>query len=78
MTKPLHFKSVEIHHREILQPYLTKNSRTCDRTFNNLFCWQHYYRTAWAEQVGANEEMLEAFDHDVASYRLAHNIQPAF
>lgn len=36
------------------------------------------YRTAWAEQVGANEEMLEAFDHDVASYRLAHNIQPAF
>ena len=49
MTKPLHFQSVEIQHREILQPYLTKNSRTCDRTFNNLFCWQHYYRTAWAE-----------------------------
>lgn len=36
------------------------------------------YRTAWAEQANANEEMLEAFDHDVASYRLAHDIKPAF
>ena len=36
------------------------------------------YRTTWAEQVNANDDMLEAFDHDVASYRLANNIQPAF
>ena len=32
------------------------------------------YRTAWAEQVGANAEMLAAFDNDVAAYRQANNI----
>lgn len=52
MTKPLHFQPIKIEHRNIFQPYLTKGSRTCDRTFNNLFCWQHYYRTAWAESDG--------------------------
>ena len=36
------------------------------------------YRTAWAEQVKASDDLLEMFDHDVASYRLEHNIQPAF
>ena len=22
---------------------------TCDRTFTNLFCWQHYFHTSWTE-----------------------------
>ena len=35
------------------------------------------YRTAWAEQVGANAEMLAAFDNDVAAYRQANNITSA-
>ena len=52
MTKPLHFQPVEIAHRNILQPYLVKSSRTCDRTFTNLFCWQHHFRTTWAETGG--------------------------
>jgi hypothetical protein len=32
------------------------------------------YRTAWAQQVNANAEMLAAFDNDVAAYRQANNI----
>lgn len=36
------------------------------------------YRTVWAKMVNANEPMLEAFDHDVATYRMEHNIQPVF
>ena len=36
------------------------------------------YRNVWAAMTHANEEMLDVFDHDVASYRLEHNIQPAF
>lgn len=33
-------------------PFLLKNSQTCDRVFANLFCWQHYYQTRWAETDG--------------------------
>ena len=36
------------------------------------------YRTVWATMVNAGEELLAAFDHDVATYRLENNIQPAF
>lgn len=36
------------------------------------------YRTAWAEQVGAGDDLMEVFDHDVATYRMNHNIQPVF
>ena len=35
------------------------------------------YRTVWATMVNAGEELLAAFDHDVAELRLANNIQPA-
>ena len=35
-------------------------------------------RTAWARMVKASEELLEAFDHDVATYRMEHGIQPVF
>ena len=35
-------------------------------------------RDFWSRTVGANEDMMEAFDHDVATYRLNNNIQPAF
>lgn len=35
------------------------------------------YRTAWAQQVNANAEMLAAFDNDVAAYRQANNITTA-
>jgi len=35
-------------------------------------------RDFWVRTVGANEDMMEAFDHDVATYRLNNNIQPAF
>ena len=52
MVQSLHFQPVEIQHRSILQPYLVKHSRTCDRTFVTLFCWQRYYRTTWAETEG--------------------------
>ena len=52
MQTRLSFRPVEIQHRELFQPYLTRNSRTCDRTFANLFCWQHYYRTQWTEAGG--------------------------
>lgn len=48
----LHFQPIEIQHRALFTPYLVKRSRTCDRTFTNLFCWQHYFRTAWAESEG--------------------------
>lgn len=36
------------------------------------------YRDVWCKLTNANDSMLEAFDHDVATYRLEHNIQPAF
>jgi len=36
------------------------------------------YRTEWAQIVNANEDLLNAFDHDVITYRLDHNIQPVF
>ena len=36
------------------------------------------YRDAWITATGANEEVIEVFDHDVATYRLQNNIQPAF
>ena len=32
------------------------------------------YRTAWIEQVNPNDDLLEMFDHDVATYRMDHNI----
>jgi len=52
MTDRLVFQPVDIRHRLILLPYLRRNSQTCDRTFTNLFCWQHHYRTQWAEANG--------------------------
>ena len=52
MQTELQFQPVEIQHRAVLLPYLVKNSQTCDRTFTNLFCWQHYYHTQWAEANG--------------------------
>lgn len=36
------------------------------------------YRTVWIRTVQAGTDLQEAFDHDVATYRLEHNIQPAF
>ena len=36
------------------------------------------YRTVWTKLVQAGEALLEVFDHDVATYKLEHNIQPAF
>lgn len=36
------------------------------------------YRTVWAKMTNASEDMLEAFDHDVVTFRLDNNIQPAF
>ena len=36
------------------------------------------YRTVWSKMVNAGEALLEMFDHDVATYRLENNIQPAF
>ncbi len=52
MALNLHFKPIEIQHRDIFQPYLEKNSQTCDRNFVNFFCWQHYYHTSWTEIDG--------------------------
>ena len=48
----LSFQPIEIQHRAHFLPYLVKRSRTCDRTFTNLFCWQHFFRTEWAESEG--------------------------
>jgi len=36
------------------------------------------YRTVWSKMVNANEDLMEAFDHDVATYKLDNNIQPVF
>lgn len=36
------------------------------------------YRTAWIMATHANEEMIAAFDHDVATYRMDNNIKPVF
>ena len=36
------------------------------------------YRTVWAKLVNANEDLLASFDHDVVTYKLDHNIKPAF
>ncbi len=52
MQTKLSFRPVEIQHRDIFQPYLTKNSQTCDRVFVNTFCWQHLFHTQWAEENG--------------------------
>ena len=52
MQTKLSFRPVEIQHRDIFQPYLTKNSQTCDRAFVNTFCWQHLFHTQWAEENG--------------------------
>ena len=35
-------------------------------------------RDFWVRTVGANADMLEAFDHDVATYRLNNHISPVF
>ena len=35
-------------------------------------------RDAWAKAVKASEDLLEAFDHDVATYRMENNIQGVF
>ena len=51
MTKQLNFLPIEIYHRAAFLPYL-RRSQTCDRTFTNLFCWQHYFHTAWTEVNG--------------------------
>lgn len=45
----MQFQSFRKEHRDLLLPYLKKQSQTCDRTFTNLFCWQHLFRTTWAE-----------------------------
>jgi hypothetical protein len=45
----LEFHPFQIEHRGRLLPYLRKHSQTCDRTFTNLFCWQHFYHARWAE-----------------------------
>lgn len=52
MQAKLSFRPVEIQHRDIFQPYLKKNSQTCDRAFVNTFCWQHLFHTQWAEANG--------------------------
>ena len=52
MHTELQFHPVEVRHRDILQPYLMKSSRTCDRTFANIYCWQHLFRTQWTEANG--------------------------
>ena len=52
MNQSILFQPFEIQDRPILLPYLRKKSQTCDRTFTNLFCWQHHYRTQWAEVDG--------------------------
>lgn len=52
MLTELQFQPVEIQHRAIFLPYLMKNSQTCDRVFTNIFCWQHLFRTQWAEANG--------------------------
>ena len=36
------------------------------------------YRTVWSKMVNAGEDLLEVFDHDVATFKLENNIQPAF
>ena len=52
MLTVLRFQPVKVQDRDIFQPYLTKNSQTCDRTFANIFCWQHLFRTQWTEADG--------------------------
>ena len=36
------------------------------------------YRSAWILATHAGQDMVEAFDHDVATYRMEHNIKPVF
>lgn len=36
------------------------------------------YRTAWIRATNAGDDLIEVFDHDVASFKLENNIQPAF
>ena len=36
------------------------------------------YRTAWIMATHAGPDLVEVFDHDVATYKLEHGIQPAF
>ena len=45
----LNFKSILIDNKSLFDLYLKKNSKTCDRAFVNLFCWQHFYKTQWVE-----------------------------
>lgn len=52
MADNLHFQPIDIQHRDVIQPFLLNDSQTCDRTFTNLFCWQDYYHTLWAEVPG--------------------------
>lgn len=48
----LDFRPLEIICRDRFLPYMAKRSQTCDRTFTNLFCWQDYYHTLYAEYEG--------------------------
>lgn len=44
------FKTIDIIDRPVFQKYIQANHcTTCDWTFLDLFCWQHYYKMMWAE-----------------------------
>lgn len=36
------------------------------------------YRAVWAKMVNASADLLDAFDHDVATFRMDNNITPVF
>jgi len=36
------------------------------------------YRTVWTRMANPSADLLERFDYDVATYRMDHNLQPAF
>lgn len=36
------------------------------------------YRTAWIRMANPNQDLIETFDYDVATYRMQHGINPVF
>ena len=46
----INFKQVKLENKNLFDLYFIANNYTiCDWTFANIFCWQNFYKTQWAE-----------------------------
>lgn len=47
------FKPIELADKPVIEAFtLRSESRNCDMSFGNIFCWREHYRSAWAVVEG--------------------------